>query len=77
MNSFGFSPVRLASAFILKRNLPNRRKYRRRYHRKYQVIKDKKYRSVDLLAISLILEDNLSKPAQQVEDEEETSSKLA
>jgi len=77
VNSFGFSPVRLASAFILNRNLPNGRKYRRRYQGKYKIIKDKKHRSVDLLTVSLILEDNLSKPAQQVEAEEEAPGKLA
>lgn len=77
MNSFGFSPVRLASAFILNRNLPNREKYRRRFQGKYQVIKDKKYRSVDVLTVSLRLEHNLSKPAQQVEAEEQTFSKSA
>lgn len=76
MNSFGFSPVRLASAFILNRNLPNRGEYRR-YQERCQVIKDKKYRFVDLLTVSLILEDNFPEPAQQVEAEEKTSSKLS
>lgn len=72
MNSFGSSPVRLASAFILNRNLPNRREYRRQHQGKYQVIKDKKYRAVDVLGISLpILAVNLSMPAQCVEAEEE------
>lgn len=68
MDSFGFSPVRLVSAFILNRNLSNRRKYRKGYQGKCQVIKSKK-------PVLLILEYNLSKPAQQAEAEEETSNK--